>query len=451
MDISLAYNPLPKQRDFHQSEAKYKAYVGGFGSGKTKAGCCEVIELSMRYKNNLGLICRKTYLELKDTTMRTFFDECPPALIKEHNKSEHMVTFWNGSQVLFRSLDNSEKFKSLELGFFYIDEASEIDERCFRILSGRLRKQGVPRRVGFITSNPPYTDHWIYRLFVEEPTDDFDFIHAPSTENPFLPDGYIDELRRNYPPEWVRVFLDGEFGFIADGKPVYADFKPHIHVKDTSYVPGIPVSRGWDFGYHSPAVVFSQKLGDRLIVLGELEGKEETIDKFAKKVIGVSCQRFGKDATYVDYCDPAGRQKNDKSEKTSVQILQSLGVYPQSKVQSINDGVLIIRILLQKHDDGLPGLVIDRAARKLIQGFSGGYHYPEGDQPDNQKTPKKDNIFDHLQDALRYIVGNQQDFRSWLVVPTVENINGGNFDFWRKLNKKKGRGYASSHIPTFKI
>lgn len=412
-----AYSPLPKQDAFHQSKKKYRAYIGGFGSGKTKCGCWEAIQLSFEYPKNTGVICRKTYLELKDTTMKTFFDECPPELIKKRNRTDHSVTFVNGSEILFRSLDQSEKFKSLEIGFFYIDEASETDEDAYMILSGRLRKQGVGHKCGFITSNPPDENHWIYKRFVEDAgeMDKHELIKAPSSENPYLPEDYVEDLRALFPPEWVARYLDGEFGFLTDGEAVYPDFKLSVHTRPVEYVPGIPVLRTWDFGWRVPAVLWCQMFGTRLHVLAELEGKKELIDDFGKRVVQRGDEMFGEGVRYRDYGDPAGRQKSDKNEKTTIQILNSLGVDVLTKARSLADGLTIIRILLKVRGDGDPGILIHPSCRKLIQAFSGGYRYPKrADVADDCKVPKKDNIYDHLPDALRYLVNNRTEFLVWL-------------------------------------
>lgn len=446
MDIDVAdlYAPLPSQNAFHTSQAKFRAYIGGFGSGKTKSGCWEAIEQSMLFPGNLGIICRNTMPELRDTTMRSFFEECPPELIRSHHQTNKHVIFHNGSEILFKSLDEPAKFKSLNLGWYFIDEASDTEEEAFLILNSRLRYLKVPPggHTGFITSNPSTVKHWLYQRFADNPTNEYELFRAPTSENPYLPKGYEDSLRAMFDENWVRRYLDGEFGFVAEGTPVYPEFKHSRHVRQVVYNPALPIIRGWDFGLHHPACVICQIQDNRLYILQEISGDKELIEDFAARVRGI-CNTEYKAYMYQDYCDPAGNQKSDKTLKTSVQILRSQGIYAISRPQHILDGVQLIRMMLHKiQKDGNPSLLIHPSCTNLIEGLMGGYHYPKkykgsGEDP----KPEKDGNYDHSQDALRYLAINSE-FKSWLNKPAAKQEDeAGSFNFWMKRAGQKGATY----------
>jgi len=59
------------------------------------------------------------------------------------------------SKIWFTGLDsnNTERIKSLNLGFFALDEATEIAESIFMMLQTRLRRKGIPKmhRKGMVT------------------------------------------------------------------------------------------------------------------------------------------------------------------------------------------------------------------------------------------------------------------------------------------------------------
>src|SRR5690349_20252456 len=99
VEIKLKYKPLPKQVEFHSSSAKYRFFGGGWGNGKTSAGCAEAFTLAIEYPGSVGLICRKTRPELKATTQHQFFNGgggnpetdwtgCPQEVIRSFNKTE---------------------------------------------------------------------------------------------------------------------------------------------------------------------------------------------------------------------------------------------------------------------------------------------------------------------------------------------------------------------------
>ncbi len=432
------YIPLPRQAAFHESEAKLRAYIGGFGSGKTLSGCWEALILSLEYPGNVGAICRETYQELKDTTQKTFFEICPEELIESFNKSDNHLVFKNGSEIYFRSLDRFDiKFRSLNLGWFYFDEASHSKEEALLFLIGRLRLP-VARRCGYITSNPPFEGHWIHKRFVEEDRSGHDFFKAPTSENFHLPEDYVQFLEENYDEKWKKVFIKGDFGFIADGEPVYPEFSESIHVKKVEYTTGVEIIRSWDFGFHHPACVVAQKIGNELNVLAEFQGENELIKDFGAKVLRACNENYPK-AEFRDCGDPAGKQKSDKSKKTSFQILASLGVFVQSRQFGINNGLTICRMLIHPNK-GKAKLHIDKSCKLLIRALSGGYCYGKNkDIPDDQKMPVKDNIHDHLPDCLRYMVINQPDFRRWLDIPKIKVAPRYNQTFreaMRDMNKK---------------
>lgn len=395
--------PTPKQKEFHASKAKNRCYQGGVGAGKTLAGCWEALFLSLEYPKNTGLIARQTFPALRDTTMATFFEICPKNLIHIYNQTEHNLVLVNGSRILFRSFETltsiqkRNKFGSLELGWFYFDEGEEVSRDSFLLLQGRLRKPNIPRLAGFITTNPPNIDHWIYEFFVEKQNPDYHLIKASTYENrENLPEGYIENLESIYDENWINKYLKGEFGFLGEGLPVYPKFSSAFVREKLNFSFSTPIYRGWDFGFRHPAVVFCQKTPQNFIILAELMEKDQHIYEFGKLVAEKSREWFGKDVKFVDFAPLDGTFKSDKSELSSIQYLNQLGIRPRVvPITSITKkATAILRQLMASCQ-----LVVDVKCRKLIEGFSGGYTRDTDDE-----TPKKDGFYDHLQDALNCVV-----------------------------------------------
>jgi hypothetical protein len=186
------------------------------------------------------------------------------------------------------------------------------------------------------------------------------------------------------------------------GKPVYAAFSDK-HVKETFFDPKFPVWRGWDFGYHRPAVVYAQVHGG-FWLLGEVLGEDMTLDEFLNKLVRpYEYALFGNEKPkFHDAADPAGRQVSDKSEFTSFAILANNGIFPIARKTEIAEGLTIVR---QRIAD--QSLAVHPRCRLLIEGFKGGYHYPEPTSGTPEPLyPLKDGFYDHLHDALRYIAVN---------------------------------------------
>ena len=68
----VAIDPLPEQQRFIFTRAKFAAYVGGLGSGKTWAGCLRAMLRAIR--GETGLILAPTYTMLRDVTQQTLIE-----------------------------------------------------------------------------------------------------------------------------------------------------------------------------------------------------------------------------------------------------------------------------------------------------------------------------------------------------------------------------------------
>lgn len=423
IDASKRYVPLPTIKPWHDSPASEKLLIGGFGSGKTKALIWEVIDNCMAVEHNRWLIARDTSGDLMDSTEHDFFEECPRELILAHRKKEHKVILTNYAELIFRSFrsyyqsvhsNKQSKLRALNLGGAAVDEASETTQENIRMLRGRLRLTHVPEKYRklILVSNPPDVLHWLYTEFhnhTDPKAKDKFMVQVSTYDNKHLPADYITNLEKDYPKSWVERYLRGTFGFVLRGDPVYADFLEKNNgldwnVRKTSFVRGRPVFRDWDFGWHHPAVVWSQEDEcGRWRIHREHMGTNVYIWDFAPEVLKISNQLFP-GAEFLDYCDPAGNQRSDKNKRSTIQILKDdFKIHPLSRFSYIKDGVDIIQQKIVRVRAGEPELAIDPSCSILIQGFLGGYarEKPVDGRQMVEWEPMKDGYYEHLMDAIR--------------------------------------------------
>jgi len=224
VDLSKYYENQPRQTEFHLCPSKYRLYGGAMSGGKTFAGCAEAIKQSLKYPGNRGLIGRATLRALRRTTLVSFFRICPPELIASYNKTDMEVTLVNGSVIIFSELNRSadprlEKIRSLELGWFFIDEASEVDGEYFAALTTRLRwmlpNGRRPRYTGFMGTNPEIG--WCYEGFVVRGNDaQRAFIPALPEDNRFNTEEYLEDMKRNLTDQDLQRFFYGNWMAIDD-------------------------------------------------------------------------------------------------------------------------------------------------------------------------------------------------------------------------------------------
>lgn len=174
------------------------------------------ITLALKYPRVVGLVGAQTVGLLRDTTLATYLEHLDNLGI-EYNfvKSENKLVFENGSEILFRHLEEPDKLKSLNLGFVEIEEMSDIPYDTFKVLLSRLRQKKRPEWNGFRHrlfghTNPQAARGWIYEEFVRNPKAGFRRILAPSTQNPHLPEGYLELLKATYNEDYYRIMVLGE-------------------------------------------------------------------------------------------------------------------------------------------------------------------------------------------------------------------------------------------------
>jgi len=218
IDLSEYYVPFDRQALFHKDPAKYRLYGGAMSGGKSVAICGEAIKQSLLYPGNRGLIGRKTFTSLRRTTLATFLRLCPPDLISKHNQSSGEIFLVNGSSLMFIDLNRStdprlEKLRSLEIGWFAIDEASEVDGEYFSILTTRLRWQlpggKRPRYTGFMATNPEVG--WLYDGFVIGSKRNRSFIPSLPSDNPYNQEEYLEDMKENLSERDLERFFYGNW------------------------------------------------------------------------------------------------------------------------------------------------------------------------------------------------------------------------------------------------
>lgn len=200
-------------------------------------------------------------------------------------------------------------------------------------------------------------------------------------------------------PDTVARELDINYNLSVSNR-VFSGFARHHIVDNLEPVANRRLVRSWDFGYHCPACVVVQLDDqDNIRVLDEIVGHQTLLVDFAQTVLRRTEERF-EGADWVDICDPAGSQKTDKADKTSIELLNSLGVYPFYERSRILRGIELIRMKLAQQEGGTLGLLVHSRCQNVIDAFEGGYAYArEGDE-----LPREIHPYEDVMDCLRYAV-----------------------------------------------
>lgn len=461
-EIVASYVALPTLKRFHECTAQYRAIVGPLGSLKTTALAWEIGFFLPRYlyetygtKISRWCVVRNTYRELEDTTKDNIcHDQFPFG--KEDKANNKYIIEWPDYrirvEILFRSCDRKadvSKFRSLNLTGYAIDESIEVMEDVKLTLSGRIGRypkkidalqwyhekfgektkwrdkkgfEDIPiPKFGIEVTNPPDIEHPLYSNYAWDtpppgPTpsgtplkNHVGFWQPPYENVANLGHGYYDDLRNRYAnnQDWIDRYIEGRPGVMMEGRNVYNNFRREYHVAKQPLVwpKGTTLYRGWDNTGNCPAcVVVIIPTAGSVHVLKEFHTERMGIVDFSQYVIG-ECNLLYPDGKYVDYADPAGSAEFSKKEggfTSNAKLMREecgIDVIPSEQNFEARKGSVDGQ--LAKID----GMLIDPNCTRIIDGFIGGYHYPEINASRGQysRDPSK-NKYSHIHDSLQYVL-----------------------------------------------
>ena len=210
-----------------ENEKKYIVLCGGAGSGKSVFAVQRYLWRLLREKRNL-LVIRAVAATHRDSTFALFKQIIGKWGLEELfyiSETTARIRCENGSEIVFKGLDNSEKLKSVtfsggELTDIWIEEASEISEHDFNQLVIRLRGGKQSKQV-VLSFNPVSIDHWLKRRFFDKTSENTVTLRTTYKDNRFLAKEDGEELERfkESDPYYYSVYCLGEWG--VTGKSVF--------------------------------------------------------------------------------------------------------------------------------------------------------------------------------------------------------------------------------------
>jgi phage terminase large subunit len=255
-----------KQTQFYSSTAKYTAFGGARGGGKSHALRIQAILGAVKYPGSKTLIVRRTYSELERVVIEPFL-KLLPAAAANYNSGRHTVVFGNGSIVRFghfAGLNSELEYQGQEYDRIMIDEATQLSERQFRSLGASLRGSGDCPKQMYLTANPGGVGHyWFKRLFVDrryengENESDYFFIPAVLDDNPYLMRASPEyaKMLDALPKDIRRAHRFGDWN--APGGRFFSEFSLEKHTVDDFSVPESWVKyRAFDYGLDMFACVW---------------------------------------------------------------------------------------------------------------------------------------------------------------------------------------------------
>ena len=379
ININKSYRPY-----FYDYSHRFEIYYGGAGSGKSVFIAQKLIMKALRSYRKV-LITRKVGSTLKDSVWQLVLD----TLVEwgryrkcNINKSVFTIELENGSILLFKGMDDSEKIKSITgITDIWVEEATEFSEEDIEQLNLRLRAKTDGLQM-FFSFNPVSKANWVYRRWFKDGaiiTDDTVIHRSTYKDNRFLPDAYIETIEKmaSTNPTYYRIYALGEFASLD--KLVFNNW--HVgRIEDTH---DWDMLCGLDFGFTNDptAFVVSFMKDNTLFISREYVRTGLLNDQIAKVITELG---FSK-STII----------GDSAEVKSIEELRRAGlyrIYPAAKGQgSVLQGIQ----KLQQFD-----IVVDPDCEHVITELQ-NYAWKK-DRSTGEYINEPIDEFNHCLDALRY-------------------------------------------------
>ncbi len=416
------------------------------------------------------LVIRNTYNDLKRTCVKSVDDwlmglgESPYVYQQSPMVRRYNFTDETGKielEIHFLSIDSEKQLrqlKSFETTNVWLSEVSELEEAVLKFVVGRIGRYPMPELLqsksywcGVIAeTNAPSERHWLpileknAKLLVDNNYQIYRVEHSyilKDKENviattifhqpPALIQNETKQWRANSAAEnvthleggyqyyfnmipngeeYIRVYVQGKYGTVQAGYPVYARYNDDIHSSlKVDIAPNMPLIYGIDFGAVAPAIVVCQWVLGQLRVLKEFCGdhiyiadlvREEFLpwlDKYAPRTPDV----YKKINAYGRY-DPA------QTDRGFEQLQQFNLDIRMAKTNKIEARIAAVTELLGRiSSNGQPGIVISRSeCKNLRSGFNGQYVLEQSrmhGEVTYKDTPRKNHPYSDIQDALQYV------------------------------------------------
>ena len=363
---------------------RYEVYYGGAGSGKSVFIAQKIILKALSDKRKV-LIIRKTLNSQKDSCWRLMLEQLSDLNIRQLCKvriTDFTIELPNGSALLFKGLDDSERIKSIVgITDIWIEEATELIEEDFDQLDLRLRARASNLQM-FVSFNPISKVNYVYRRWFADTAvvgDDTIIVKTTYKDNRFLPEEYIKSLESKIHsnPTYYRIYALGEFCSLD--KLVYNNWRVEAFEppKDGKLIVGL------DFGFTNDptAIVASIVKGDDIFVFKEFTGTGKTNQQIAEIITSMG---FAKSTIIADSAEPK-----------SVAEIKRCGIQRIKESTKGKDSIIHGIQRLQGYN-----LIVHPSCENIIMELE-NYSWIK-DKATGEYTNKPIDMFNHSLDALRY-------------------------------------------------
>lgn len=378
---------------------RFIVLVAGRRFGKTVLALLKLIICSLTYRNAYYWYLSPTYKQSKTIAWRLIKNLIPPEIPVKYNESELSVEFPNGSRLELKGADNKENLLGVGLWGCVIDEFASIRDRW--VVWHEIVRPMLTDRLGwviFIGTPKGKNEFWkLYnkgRKYHEKNWQSFRFT---SYDNPLLPDGELEEAKKDSPERYFRQEFLASFEDFTG--LVYPEFDEKTHIVEPYHL----LDSYKRIGSIDPAI---SGVTCALKAVIDEEGCLIIYDEYYETNVRVSeVSKEIKQKGVRWYIDPASAAKNIQREGEVYSLYDEYcdnGIRPEKAQNEVEAGINRVAEYLMQGK-----IKVFSTCTNTIEEFQ-KYHFAERKETvtgEIQVKPyKKD---DHAMDNVRYLVASR--------------------------------------------
>lgn len=372
-------------------KSRFRVVVAGRRFGKTLLSTIELIVAAVSKNDRHVWYVAPTYKAAKEIAWDMLISEIPRHFISKTNETSLTVTLNNRSTISLKGAEKPDHLRGRSLDFVVLDEFADMrPEAWFEVLRPSLSdRQGSALFIGTPKGRNHFYDLWTRGTDKEPGWASYQFT---TIEGGNVSESEIEQAKRDLDERTFNQEYQAKF--VNYSGIIYYNFSREESVRKVDEVSDI-LHIGMDFNLDPMSAVVATRDGDTLHIMDEVVIYGSNTDEMVDEIL----TRYP-DNRIVVYPDPASRQrKTSAGGRTDLSILQNAGftVKVRNSHTSIRDRINAVNSRL-KSTDGVRHVYIDPKCKQVIQSLERQVYKEGTSQPD------KDSGFDHMNDALGYLI-----------------------------------------------
>ena len=379
------------QFEVFDTNERFRVVVAGRRFGKTFLSIAELIDVAVPKAGSHCWYVAPTYKAAKEIAWDMLIARIPPEWIRKSNETALTLTLINGSTIALKGAEKPDNLRGRSLDFVVMDEFADMrPEAWYEVIRPSLSdRQGSALFIGTPKGRNHFYDLWTQGA--DGNTDWYSFQYTTIDGGQVAPEE-IEAAKRDLDERTFNQEYNAQF--VNYSGIIYYNFSREESV-NRSADDGSMLHIGMDFNLDPMSAVVAIRDGSTLKIIDEIVIYGSNTDEIVDEIK----TRFPSRQICV-YPDPAARQrKTSAGGRTDLSILQNAGfaVKVRDKHSAIRDRINSVNARL-KSADGQRHLVIDPRCKQVIKSLE-RQTYKEG-----TSQPDKDSGFDHMNDALGYLI-----------------------------------------------